>query len=162
VVVIDSPIRERTPEEEAAASQIAFGPLRVYPTAAEAIRHFRTVPEQPNSLPFVMEHIAERSIREVDGGWSWKFDTGIFGRPRPSPQMLTQITCRVALLRAEFGLLTESIGQHMYELLGRTAPVVEIPLAGHHVMLDRPISLVTALRTLLADWEHSLPQRPAD
>jgi pimeloyl-ACP methyl ester carboxylesterase len=35
--------------------------------------------------------------------------------------------------------------------------VVEIPPAGHHVMLDQPLLLVTALRTLLADWEHSGP-----
>jgi pimeloyl-ACP methyl ester carboxylesterase len=45
----------------------------------------------------------------------------------------------------------------MYEQLGRVAPVVEIPLAGHHVMLDQPLLLVTALRTMLADWEHSVP-----
>ena len=47
----------------------------------------------------------------------------------------------------------------MYEQLGRIAPVVEVPLAHHHVMLDQPIALVTGLRTLLADWEHSVPQR---
>ncbi|MBT5905971.1 MAG: alpha/beta hydrolase, partial [Acidimicrobiaceae bacterium] len=46
---------------------------------------------------------------------------------------------------------------YMYEQLGRVTPVVEIPLAGHHVMLDQPLLLVTALRTLLADWEHSVP-----
>jgi hypothetical protein len=49
----------------------------------------------------------------------------------------------------------------MYEHLGRRAPVIEIPLAFHHVMLDQPLSLVTAIRTLLADWEHSVPQRKA-
>jgi len=35
--------------------------------------------------------------------------------------------------------------------------VVEIPLAGHHMMLDQPLILLTALRALLADWEHSVP-----
>ena len=33
--------------------------------------------------------------------------------------------------------------------------MVEIPLAYHHVMLDQPLSLVTAIRTLLSDWRHS-------
>jgi hypothetical protein len=47
----------------------------------------------------------------------------------------------------------------MYEQLGRLAPVVEVPFAYHHVMLDQPIPLVTGLRTLLADWEHSVPHR---
>jgi len=45
----------------------------------------------------------------------------------------------------------------MYDKLGRRAPLIQIPAAGHHVMLDHPIALVTGLRTLLADWEHSLP-----
>ena len=48
----------------------------------------------------------------------------------------------------------------MYDLLGRVAPVVEIPEAGHHMMLDQPLLLLTALRTLLADWEHSSPLTP--
>ena len=51
------------------------------------------------------------------------------------------------------------IGAYMYEQLGRIAPVVEVPLAWHHIMLDQPIPLVTGLRALLADWEHSTPHR---
>ena len=48
----------------------------------------------------------------------------------------------------------------MYDKLGRRAPVIEIPAAGHHVMLDQPIALVTGIRTLLSDWDHSLPAGP--
>ncbi len=48
----------------------------------------------------------------------------------------------------------------MYDRLGRVAPVVEIPAAGHHIMLDQPITLVAALRTLVSDWDHSLPGTP--
>lgn len=48
----------------------------------------------------------------------------------------------------------------MYDALGRVAPVIEIPEAGHHAMLDQPLLLLTALRTLLADWDHSEPHRP--
>ena len=51
----------------------------------------------------------------------------------------------------------------MYEALGRVAPVIELPEAGHHAMLDQPLVLLTALRTLFADWEHSDPHRvPVD
>ena len=42
----------------------------------------------------------------------------------------------------------------MYETLRRVAPVIEIPEAGHHAMLDQPLVLLTALRTLLADWDR--------
>ena len=74
-----------------------------------------------------------------------------------SRELLERVTCRVALFRAEHGLVTPEIGQFMYERLGRVAPVVEIPEAGHHLMLDQPLLLLTALRTLLADWQHSSP-----
>jgi hypothetical protein len=30
--------------------------------------------------------------------------------------------------------------------------VFEIPAAGHHVLLDEPLCLVTALRAVLAGW----------
>jgi pimeloyl-ACP methyl ester carboxylesterase len=55
--------------------------------------------------------------------------------------------------------VTASIGRQMYEALGRLAPVVVLPDAGHHAMLDQPLVLLTAIRTLLADWDHSEPLR---
>ena len=69
------------------------------------------------------------------------------------------MACRFALLRAELGLVTPDIGDSMYEKLGRVAPVVELPETGHHGMLDQPLVVITAIRTLLADWDHSTPQR---
>jgi pimeloyl-ACP methyl ester carboxylesterase len=72
------------------------------------------------------------------------------------------VTARVAIFRGERGLVTPEIGAQMYELLGRVAPVIEIPLAGHHLMLDQPLPLIAGLRTLLADWQHSAPRRRQD
>jgi pimeloyl-ACP methyl ester carboxylesterase len=156
VVVIDSPVRDITPEEQAARDQRAFGPLRVYPTREAAIARFHPIPDQP-VIPYIAEHVAETSIRPVEGGWSWKFDPRVFGRPPLTPALLIRLDCRVALMRAEHGIVNPETGELMYDRLGRRAPLIEIPTAGHHVMLDHPIALVTGLRTLLADWEHSLP-----
>ncbi|MCH2412074.1 MAG: hypothetical protein MK189_03790, partial [Acidimicrobiales bacterium] len=102
--------------------------------------------------------VAARALRTCEGGVTWKFDPGIFIPERAAADdMLPRSTCRIALFCAQHGLVTVDIGAYMYEQLGRVAPVVEIPLAGHHVMLDQPLLLVTALRTMLADWEHSVP-----
>ena len=62
------------------------------------------------------------------------------------------------LFRAEHGILSAEMSDLIYDRLGRVAPVIEIPVAGHHVMLDQPIALVAALRTLLSDWDHSRPE----
>ena len=40
---------------------------------------------------------------------------------------------------------------------GGHIPMIAIPDARHHLMLDQPLMLLTALRALLADWEHSVP-----
>ena len=97
IVVIDSPVQEITPEQQAARDARAFGPKRVYPTAAAAISRFRPVPDQP-VLPYIREHVAETSIRAVPGGWSWKFDPAVFGRAQATPALLHHLDCRVATL----------------------------------------------------------------
>lgn len=162
IVILDSPVIREDPEVEEARVGSAFKPPRVYTDPAEMVQRFRTVPEQDHYEPYVLEHVARNSIRPVEDGWTWKFDHTIF-RPRRSETsvLLEQVRCRVALFRAEHGLVTPEIGEFMYETLGRVAPVIEVPEAGHHLMLDQPLLVLTGLRTLLADWEHSVPMRAA-
>jgi pimeloyl-ACP methyl ester carboxylesterase len=159
-VIIDSPVRDRdlTPEETAARERRAFGPLRVYPSREAAITRFRPVPPQP-TLPYISAHIAETSVKpaEAGPGWTWKFDPRIFGRESFGTALLTRLDCRVALFRAEHGIMSVQMSEVMYDRLGRVAPVIEIPAAGHHIMLDQPVALIAALRTLLSDWDHSRP-----
>ena len=159
-VVIDSPIREMSPEEHAAMEHRAFGGLRVYPSKEAILARFRPVPDQP-VLGYIADHVAATSIREAEGGWTWKWDPAIFGRQVP-PTLLTRLDCRVALFRAEHGMVSTEMSDVMYDRLGRVAPVIEIPAAGHHVMLDQPIALVAAIRTLLSGWDHSVPGMPRD
>jgi pimeloyl-ACP methyl ester carboxylesterase len=159
IVVIDSPVQDLTPEDRAARDARAFGPLRSYPSAEAAIARFRPIPDQP-TLPYVRAHVASTSIREVNGRWSWKFDPAIFGRSQATPALLHHLDCRVALFHAEHGIVPPQTTELMYDKLGRRAPVIEVPAAGHHVMLDQPIALVTGIRTLLSDWEHSRPVLP--
>jgi pimeloyl-ACP methyl ester carboxylesterase len=157
-VAIDSPVRDMAPEDRAARQHRAFGPLRVYPTREAAVARFRPIPDQP-ALAYIADHVAATSIRPAEGGWTWKFDPRVFVRDHLTPELLTRLDCRVALFRAEHGLVTPQQGEVLYDRLGRVAPVIEIPAAGHHIMLDQPIALVAALRTLLSDWDHSIPHR---
>ena len=65
---------------------------------------------------------------------------------------------------AEAGVAIPTVTRHMQvfrncvsgddatALVAGRLPVVDIPDAGHHPMLDRPLSLVTGVRTLLAVW----------
>jgi pimeloyl-ACP methyl ester carboxylesterase len=157
-VAIDSPIRDMAPEDREARQHRAFGPLRVYPTREAITARFRPIPDQP-VLAWIAGHVAATSIRAAEGGWTWKFDPQVFARDHLTPELLTRLDCRVALFRAEHGLVTPQQGEVIYDRLGRVAPLIEIPVAGHHIMLDEPVALAAALRTLLADWDHSIPHR---
>jgi pimeloyl-ACP methyl ester carboxylesterase len=163
VIVCDSPVTKPDPEIGSFRLKEAFGRPRTYPTVEDALAHFRTVPPQDHYLDYVMDHVGRRSLKEVPGGYMWKFDRHIFeqfsqeGMRSIALPYLSSVKCRLALLRSEFGLVTPDIGAFMYEEMGRVTPVIELPEAGHHAMLDQPMVLLTALRTLLADWEHSEP-----
>ena len=161
-VILDSPVRRPDPEAEEAAYGNSFRSPKVYRTKEEALARYRLVPDQPRVHEFILKHVARTSVGRRDGGFTWKFDANVFRRitPQAIRDVLPKVPCRVALFRGENGLVTADIGDYMYELMNRNAPVVEIPLAYHHMMLDQPLSLLTALRTLLADWEHSVPRKP--
>ncbi len=162
IVIYDSPVTRVDPEVEAARRDGVFKPPRVYTDLDEAIRRFRTIPAQDNYEPYVMAHVARHSLRETEGGWRWKFDDRVFSPWRDQvADFLPLITCRIALFRSEHGLADEAVGEFLYESTGRVAPVIVLPEAGHHVMLDQPLQVVVGLRTLLADWEHSTPRRRA-
>jgi len=158
-VILDSPVRQPSNEERVGLATKTFANPKIYPDLDAALARYRTVPDQPSSLPYVMDFVARNSLIETDGGYTWSFDPVIFQKvtPRATADELPRVKTRVALFRAQHGLVTPDIGQHMYDLLGRVAPVIEIPEAYHHMMLDQPLLLVTGLRTLLADWDHSHP-----
>ncbi|MGC0365899.1 pimeloyl-ACP methyl ester carboxylesterase [Rhodococcus sp. 27YEA15] len=152
VVIIDSPLRARTPEEEAARRQNAFGPKRIYPSKETAIGRFRFVPPQDEGIPAVVDHVAETSMRQVDGGWSWKFDPKFFLRTGVDDVLERQPRCRTAYFRAENGIIDDELMDKTVELLGPTAIIAEIPEAGHHVMIDQPLQLVTGVRAVMSAW----------
>ncbi len=154
IVIIDSPITQISPEEQAGRLS-AFGPKRVYPSVAAALERFHPVPDQPSSLSYVIDHVARTSLLEVPDGWMWKFDPGFTDRgARPLPETLSRVIAPFALLRAQFGLVTADMGRDMVAQSQGPSLVVEVPQAYHHVMLDQPLALVTAVRTILAAWDY--------
>jgi pimeloyl-ACP methyl ester carboxylesterase len=157
-VIVDAPVRRPDPESEEGRSGRAFRAPGVYPTLEEAKEHFRLIPPQPCENGYIVDHIAENSLRETDEGWTWKFDPKLFmGTLVPLRDQLASVRCRVALFTGDKSVVVPpDTAEYMYELMGRVAPVVSIPQAHHHLTLDQPLAFVAALRTLLADWNHSI------
>jgi pimeloyl-ACP methyl ester carboxylesterase len=162
IVVIDSAVYEGPPPPEMSAPEMGFGTGRTYPSREAILARFRLVPEQP-VLPYVREHIAAWSVTPRDNGeWGWKFDQALFTKMAPqAPPAAQPAGCRVAILRAQHGMMKPEMAERLRNRLGHPTPVVEIPAAGHHVLLDEPLSLVTALRAVLASWTAPQPRDSA-
>jgi hypothetical protein len=96
------------------------GRPRTYASVDEAIARFHTVPLQEHYLDYVIDFVARHSLKPVAGGWQWKFDRRIFeqfgaGVRSIAVPYLSEVRCRLALLRSECGLVTPDIGASMYE-----------------------------------------------
>jgi pimeloyl-ACP methyl ester carboxylesterase len=166
-VIVDSPVN---PGRQGGPPRREIKPHRVYPTMAAALARFRLMPPQTCDNLYIVDWVGRRSLKEAlqdNGapGFTWKFDPAIWQRFSigDTAARLKAIKCRIAIFRGENSILMPpEIGEYMFNLLGRAAPVVTIPEAQHHVMLDQPLATVSALRALLADWNHSVStRRPA-
>ena len=160
-VIVDSPVNPPDRQQGPRRRGI-IKPNRVYPALIPALARFRLMPPQTSENLYLVDWVARHSLKTVEGGVTWKFDPAIW-QDFSIGDMSTRLRatkCRIAIFRGENSvLLPPEVGEYMFNLLGRAAPVVEIPLAQHHVMLDQPLALVAALRALLADWNHSIPTR---
>lgn len=157
-VIVDTPIR--SPEETASRPlpRRRDGPKRVYDDFEDAVSRFRLLPTQDCANAFIVEHIARHSLMPAQGGWVWKFDCGAMGPERftePFSDYLRAVSCRRAYIHgSRSALATPATVTWIAGLMGPRAPVIEIPEAQHHIMLDQPLAFVAALRALLEAWLH--------
>lgn len=126
---------------------------QVYPTLAAALARFRWEPPQPTANDYICDFIARESIRQVAGGFTWKFDPMMWRdfRVARTFDLLSGARCPVALVwGAESALLTPAVVAAMAARLPAGSPRVSIPHAYHHVMVDQPQALIATLRRLLS------------
>ena len=142
---------------------------KIYKSLKEIKSRFRLVPGQTDALGYIMDYIAEKSIKKNKGGWTWKFDPNymkIFNsesfleRQAVYRNKLKGLKCRVAILRGEKSVIFPgSSAKYMHELMDKKSPIINVPEAHHHIMVDQPMALISALRSLIIDWDHSKPSK---
>ncbi len=127
---------------------------RVYPTLEAALARFRFAPPQHCENLFVVDHIARHSLKAVEGGWTWKFDPELRTKMQygDRTKLLAAPLCPVALMIGSRSKLMTPERLEFMRSAAPTAPWIEIPDAGHHLMADQPLPLVAATRGLFAGW----------
>lgn len=149
IIAIDSPLDDEPPEESPLRPPPQGTATKVYARREDAVARFRTVPPQESMLEYVANHVAVESLRQVEGGWTWKFDTAIFGDRVWHRGLLDQLDVPITLLRCENGLVSREMAARMAVKPPGGMSVVAIENAGHHAMFDQPLAVVAALQSLL-------------
>lgn len=149
LIVIDSAI----PLQETSLT-IRMPAERVWSTREEAIARFYLRPAAISPVPAILDYVASHSVMERSEGWGWKFDGGAAATLNHEQyrNAMFGVTVRVDAI---YGELTQTMTPAHRRQLREMAPIgsddIAIPAARHHIMIEQPIALVTALRALLAD-----------
>ena len=137
-------------------------PSRVYPTLEKALERFRLMPPQPVENYYILDFIARRSLARKplpDGsgeGWAWKFDPEMWEKLDRTDGMfdgkMPELKVPMIHLYGDKSRIIDRRASGEKSFLDGHVSEIEIPDSHHHVLIDQPLALVAALRTLLATW----------
>ena len=141
-------------------SQDPDRPNRVYPDYETAKGRFVLSPPQETGVPALFDYMAYHSLKQTEEGWTWKFDPSVFYRDadqeekwKKTGQRIVNAPGRKAVVYGQQSFLfDDDSAAWLRELGGEHIPMIAIPHARHHLMLDQPIAFVSVLKTILAQW----------
>ena len=137
-------------------ARLALAHRRSYRTREDAISRYRFLPESSRPDETIRRYIAEHSVHgEADGRFGYKFDPKWFSLPsRPRPD-LTDVRCPTLLIRGgDSPLLSAEAADEFVSQLPK-GRLIEIPDAGHHVLIDQPDLLFDAVEIFLRNCDDS-------
>jgi pimeloyl-ACP methyl ester carboxylesterase len=160
-ILVDSGFGPPPASEGFRMPQMRTQPNRIYPTLEEALGRFRFMPPQGCKNLYIADYIARRSLKQApmeDGtmGWTWRFDPFLWSKLDRSVMegLFDEIVLTTPTVHI-YGDNSEIIRMH-HRSGPRRLPAhvkdIVIPDSEHHIMVDQPIALVAALRSVLKLW----------
>ncbi|MEM9169936.1 MAG: alpha/beta hydrolase [Pseudomonadota bacterium] len=167
-VVVDSPVGVPDPDEGYTVWKA--GPeekqkkhaKRLYETIEEPIARFRFLPNQPCTEHYLVDYIAREGLaRSTHGegeGWTWKFDPyqGTNFDIHFDRDLFLAARCPLGFIYGEESEFVKGAHRdgfdHLRDQARSRSPVLTMPAAHHHLMMDQPIAFVSALRMLFSCW----------
>jgi len=139
-------------------------PARVHPSLEAALARFRLMPPQGCENLYLVDHIGRWSITEdvaEDGTtpiFRWRFDPGLWPKmdrtgSLESEHDLSAAKCPLAMIwGAQSQLVPQEGLDFTRQFIPAGTPMIALPDAQHHLMLDQPLATVAAVRALLSAW----------
>lgn len=128
---------------------------RFYDSLEAGVARFRLVPPQPCDNPFILDYIAPRSLKQTAAGWTWCFDPLLWGKleEHSTVEDLRGAKIPVGMVWGQHSrLMVPAVTDYVRANAPQGMPIVVVPEAHHHLMLDQPLALIAALRGLFAGW----------
>ncbi|MGV3549217.1 alpha/beta fold hydrolase [Rhizobium sp.] len=172
LVAIDSGILDYRPpadwrelENETRIAADDWPRYTLYPSLQAALLRYRFLPPQSSPNSFITDFIARANLREVtasDGrqGWTWRADPKLRFLGQEPDFFADRLPCVNRPMAMMRGGLSALIPQDRFRAMIEKAPRgtlgFDIPEAGHHVLVDQPLALVSAIASLLVAWPPAL------
>jgi pimeloyl-ACP methyl ester carboxylesterase len=156
IIVVDSHVGFADEERQRRFNRESRHEKKRYADLATAKSRFRLVPEEPGTLPLILDHIATHSLKQEEGAWVWKFDEAVMrNMTRPAltdAQALPHLKVPMDFVCGEHSVVAplDHARKVAAAIPNGRGPIV-IPAAHHHVPIGQPLALVSALRALLAE-----------
>ena len=131
-------------------------PPRIVQNRQELLDRFRLMPPQPCVNQFLVDYIADHSIRQTEEGWAWTFDPAAYDGliiGSDHSKILNELECPVGFYYGEHTIEfnAKSGVKDMSDLLPEGSPIVGLKDAQHHLMLDQPLPFIENLDSLIQE-----------
>ena len=159
IVLVDYSVKPKEKHEEWFLNRPEPRPTRVYATYEDARARFRLAPPQPCANQYILDYIAGHSLREVDDGWTWKFDPSIYFGFRIGDdleQIYRNMAVPVAGIMGQYSWSSSPETLEPMRAMRPEAPLFWMPDANHHLLLDQPIAFASTLKALFSVWPKPL------
>ena len=130
-------------------------PPRIVKEREELIKRFRLMPPQQCKNQYLVDYIADHSIRETEKGWAWTFDPSAYDGliiGSDHSKILSELNCPVGFYYGENTIeFKEGELKTMKDLLPEDSPIFGLKDAQHHLMLDQPLPFIENLDRLIQE-----------
>ena len=157
VIMIDSPIR---PPDYNYTTHKRSGPIRkikTYTDRESILNRFRLTPTQECENKYILDYIAEWSIKESNGGFEWKFDDSLFnklGFGHMKRNIAFDLNCKLGILfGTKSSMFSKDILEYIKSNVKKGTRIIPIEDAAHHIPLDQPIKLVEEILRMTDKWK---------
>ena len=135
-------------------------PPRSYASQEAACKRFKLRPSQPCANRYIVEYIAEHSVRKESTGWQWKLDQMMFAKitagnrtaTQDPAEMIREMKCPVSVIYGSNSRFFPSAVVANLDRILAPETIIAINDAHHHLFLDQPLQFISSLQKILRRW----------